>query len=345
MDEYALHDTPNAAASASTIPPDVTARWVVFRVESGRYALPLAAVVRIIRAAQVTPLPLAPGVILGAIDVAGDILPVFNLRQRFRLRERALDPANHFLLARTGRRTVALLIDAAIGVFEYPIDAVVEADSLAADLAHVRGVLRLDDGMVVIQDLEAFLSPTSPSRSISRSLSRKLRRRMPTDAAPQSLWPRLSDLIAEKTGLHFPPERHTDLQRGLSEAAAGSGFASSAHYADWLLSTPLTHSELDRLANHLTIGETYFFRDPKMFAALAEHVLPKLIGRRRRGRAALASVERGVQHGRRALLARHAHPSTHSGLARLEHLHPRNRHQRTLSREGSGGQLRRMVVS
>lgn len=134
-------------------------RWVIFRVESGRYALPLASVERIVRAAQVTPLPLAPAVVLGALDVQGDILPVFNLRQRFRLHERELIPADHFLLARTGHRTVALVIDEPLGVVDYPPEAIVEADALAPDLAHVRGVLRLPDGMVVIQDLEAFLSP------------------------------------------------------------------------------------------------------------------------------------------------------------------------------------------
>ena len=104
---------------------------------------------------------------------------------------------------------------------------------------------------------------------------------MSLDVVPHTLWPRISALIAEKTGLHFPPERQIDLHRGLSEAAVESGFQSSAHYADWLLSTPLTTPDLNRLANHLTIGETYFFRDQKTFDALTEQVLPELINRRR----------------------------------------------------------------
>jgi purine-binding chemotaxis protein CheW len=159
MDLKAVRDRSGPGASAPPGLPDASHRWVVFRVDASRYALSLASVVRIVRAAQVTPLPLAPAVVLGAIDVAGDILPVFNLRQRFRLRERALDPADHFLLARTKRRTVALLIDDAIGVVEHSLHAVIESESLALDLAHVRGVMRLPDGLVIIQDLEAFLSP------------------------------------------------------------------------------------------------------------------------------------------------------------------------------------------
>ena len=106
---------------------------------------------------------------------------------------------------------------------------------------------------------------------------------MQVDGVPDSLLPRLSEFIAEQTGLHFPPERLPDLQRGLTAAAAEFGFANGGSCADWLLSTPLTRPQLHTLASHLTVGETYFFRDRKTFDALANHILPELI-RRRRGR-------------------------------------------------------------
>ena len=106
---------------------------------------------------------------------------------------------------------------------------------------------------------------------------------MQTDGVPEALWPRLSEFIAEHIGLHFPPERRPDLQRALTAVAAEFGFANSARCADWLLSSPLTRPQLHTLASHLTVGETYFFRERKTFEALAQHVLPELI-RCRRGR-------------------------------------------------------------
>jgi chemotaxis protein methyltransferase CheR len=106
---------------------------------------------------------------------------------------------------------------------------------------------------------------------------------MQADALPDTLCSRLSQFIAEKTGLHFPPERRPDLHRGLLEAAAEFGFAEASKCADWLLSAQLTAPQLTTLASHFTIGETYFFRERKAFDALAQRVLPELI-RRRRGR-------------------------------------------------------------
>jgi chemotaxis protein methyltransferase CheR len=94
-------------------------------------------------------------------------------------------------------------------------------------------------------------------------------------------WARLSELIAEHTGLHFPLERLTDLQRGLAGAADEFGFDEVAACADWLLSGPLTKAQLQVLASHLTIGETYFFRDKKSLDVLAGRVLPALIQARR----------------------------------------------------------------
>ena len=103
---------------------------------------------------------------------------------------------------------------------------------------------------------------------------------MPETTIP---WFRVSDFIAEAMGLHFPGERLPDLQRGLAGAAVEFGLEDAAACADWMLTAPLTPADLQVLAGHLTIGETYFFRDEKLFDALAGTVLPALL-RAREGR-------------------------------------------------------------
>ena len=105
--------------------------------------------------------------------------------------------------------------------------------------------------------------------------------RSSTVPAPQQR--QLSEFVAEKMGLHFPPERWPDLQSGLAAAATEFGFEDVAGCADWLLSEPLTSAQIQTLASHLTIGETYFFREKPTFGVLADRVLPDLI-RARRGR-------------------------------------------------------------
>lgn len=131
---------------------------VVFRLDEQRYALPLASVERIVRAVEVTVLPDAPAIVLGAIAVAGRILPVLNLRRRFGLPEREINPDDQFLIAHTTRRIVALVVDEAQGLIEYPAAGIVPPARIVPGLERIQGVVKLDEGLVLIHDLEKFLS-------------------------------------------------------------------------------------------------------------------------------------------------------------------------------------------
>lgn len=100
---------------------------------------------------------------------------------------------------------------------------------------------------------------------------------------PDQLLARFSGFLSGQMGLHFPPERAADLQRGLRSAACEFGFEQVADCLEWLMSAPLTRSQIEILAGNLTIGETYFFRENRTFEVLAEHVLPELARERRGG--------------------------------------------------------------
>jgi purine-binding chemotaxis protein CheW len=131
---------------------------VVFRLGSQRFALPLAAVDRIVRAVEVMPLPGAPGVVLGAINVGGCVVPVFCAGRRFGLQQRVINPDHQLLLARVAARVVAMVIDEALGVIECAAHEVVPSDAIVDGLERFQGVAALADHMVLIHDLEKFLS-------------------------------------------------------------------------------------------------------------------------------------------------------------------------------------------
>jgi chemotaxis protein methyltransferase CheR len=88
---------------------------------------------------------------------------------------------------------------------------------------------------------------------------------------------RISDVVAAQMGLHFPPERWRDLERGIASAAREFGLADPDALAQCLLTSPLTRNRVEVLASHLTVGETYFFRDKRTFAVLEENILTELI--------------------------------------------------------------------
>jgi len=131
---------------------------VAFSLNDRRYALPLAVVERIVRAVDITPLPKAPPIVLGIVNVGGTIIPVVNMRQRFRLPDREIEPRDQFILGRTGRRIVALVADEVSSVAERPESEVIATQEILPGLEGVEGVVGLDDGMILIYDLTKFLS-------------------------------------------------------------------------------------------------------------------------------------------------------------------------------------------
>lgn len=132
---------------------------VVFRLDDQRYALALPVVERVLRMVEVVPFPKAPDIVSGAIDVQGRLLPVLNVRRRFRLPERAATSRDQLVIARARGRRVVLAVDTVEGVIDPPMAERVPAATVAPGLEYVRGVTRLEPhGLVFIHDLETFLS-------------------------------------------------------------------------------------------------------------------------------------------------------------------------------------------
>ena len=102
-------------------------------------------------------------------------------------------------------------------------------------------------------------------------------------ATPDFLLSNLSDFLAAQMGLHFPRDRWGDLERGIAAAASEFGVADVESCIHWLMSAPLTRNQVEILAGHLTVGETYFFREKRSFEVIEEHILPELL--RARGEA------------------------------------------------------------
>ena len=92
---------------------------------------------------------------------------------------------------------------------------------------------------------------------------------------------RLRELLAVRMGIRFSGERSGLLERALHTVAGELGFPDADAFVRGFLSAPVEGRHLEALAAHVTIGETYFFREPRSFAVLESHLLPTLIQSRR----------------------------------------------------------------
>ncbi len=105
----------------------------------------------------------------------------------------------------------------------------------------------------------------------------------------------LARLLGRHAGLHFPADRAEAAESGFRRAMSRAGVREPAEYQ------VLVEGDARALADlvvEMTVGETYFFREPAQFAFLRREVLPDL--RRRRGEAVIRAWSAGCASGEEA---------------------------------------------
>ena len=135
-------------------------QFVLFRVGSEEYGLPIGNVSSIIRYEPATPVPRAPGAVDGVINLRGRVIPVVDLTRC--LFGTAFTPTAHarIIVAESEGSLVGLAVDGASEVASFPLSSVMPAPTspLAAAAADViAGVVRLGERLVILLDLDRVL--------------------------------------------------------------------------------------------------------------------------------------------------------------------------------------------
>jgi purine-binding chemotaxis protein CheW len=131
---------------------------VVFTLDGQFYALPLHTVLRVIHSIEIRHLPEAPEIIIGIINIKGRIIPVADLRKRLGLPPHEINPDDQLIIAGTGKREIAVPVDFVTGIRDLsPIQMDVANETIAL-AEQISGVTKLGDELVLIYDLECFLS-------------------------------------------------------------------------------------------------------------------------------------------------------------------------------------------
>lgn len=131
---------------------------LIFELAGQRYGIPLRSVREVVRAVAITALPMAPPVIEGIINVRGAVVPVFDLRSRFQIPPKALQPSDHLILVCARSRLAALRVDRADWMAGIGEDQLADVTTLVPRTGYVDGVAKLPDGLVLIHDIDTFLS-------------------------------------------------------------------------------------------------------------------------------------------------------------------------------------------
>jgi len=90
---------------------------------------------------------------------------------------------------------------------------------------------------------------------------------------------KVRDYISTHFGIHYPRTRLAELSHKLESISARMGYDETADCIDTLLTGHMADDRLNQLIENITVGETYFFREPEAIEAIATTIIPAIVKR------------------------------------------------------------------
>jgi len=136
-------------------------QFVLFHLDDTEFAVPIEQVVRVVPLTKSTRVPRAPAFLEGVINLHGDIVPVVDLKKRFRLTPSPYDEEARIIVVQVDGEHLGLIVDAVAEILWLPTAAINPPPAIVADIngVYLTGVATQEDRLFVILDLSRVLSP------------------------------------------------------------------------------------------------------------------------------------------------------------------------------------------
>lgn len=134
-------------------------QFLAFQLGSEEYALDITRISEIIKPREYTDIPRVPDFVLGLVSLRGVVVPVFDLRLRFKLGKACLTPASRIVVCREGDVMAGLLVDSINQVIKLSDDKIEPPPAVLSgvDRSLVEGVGRHQGRMIILLNLASVL--------------------------------------------------------------------------------------------------------------------------------------------------------------------------------------------
>lgn len=133
---------------------------VVFSIENEEYATGINQVERILELEKITRIPDAPDYLKGVINYQGRIIPIIDLKARFKLPETTVREDSKIIIAKHDQGDVGLIIDGVSQVVDIPDESITPPPDVIAGIVkeYIKAIIKLDKRIIILLDLGRILS-------------------------------------------------------------------------------------------------------------------------------------------------------------------------------------------
>ncbi len=139
---------------------DSLLQLVLFRLSGEIYGVNVLQVQEILRITDIAPVPGASNDIIGIINLRGNVVTVIDARMRFGLVAREPDYDSRIIIVESGDEMTGILVDSVVEVIDLYASTIESTPKVNKEDSsrYIQGVSNYDGVLLILVDLEAFLS-------------------------------------------------------------------------------------------------------------------------------------------------------------------------------------------
>ena len=134
---------------------------VGFRLRDEGFAFDIMKVVEIIRLKEITEVPTAPAFIEGVINLRGKIIPIIDLRKRFKVEIMDRDRKYRIIIVELYKnQLVGVIVDEVEKVMQVKDEQVLPAPPSVTEAGgkYIESIVKIDDRIIVLLDIDRIFS-------------------------------------------------------------------------------------------------------------------------------------------------------------------------------------------
>jgi purine-binding chemotaxis protein CheW len=134
-------------------------KYLTFRVGNEDFGIAIEHVTEIVGIQRITTVPDLPGFVRGVINLRGRVIPVVDVRVRFRLETRPYDDRTCVVVVKLNDLDVGLIVDTVNEVLAIPTDQVMPPPKVRQSLTSrfVVGIGRVGESVLILLDVGKLL--------------------------------------------------------------------------------------------------------------------------------------------------------------------------------------------
>jgi purine-binding chemotaxis protein CheW len=133
---------------------------VVFNLGQKIYAIEISKVKEILQMQAITRVPDTPPSIEGVINLRGTVIPIVDLRKRFKLARIDRNKDTRIVIVSCRGQEVGIVVDSPTQVLRVPVDSIEAAAHLFNEdkLNHIHAIVKVDNQLVILLDMDQLLT-------------------------------------------------------------------------------------------------------------------------------------------------------------------------------------------